>query len=147
MTLKRFAGAIHGFLGSSEDMAASGVLISRKLREALAMPASCAERRRRLASTTRPTSMRLAVPGSGIAASAAIREQFACAAAVGWIASQNRYEFGVAHTVGLFEARGVHVGESVEARVRDGLVDERVQVEPEDRDARDRSRGRSRARR
>jgi acetyl esterase len=36
VTLQRFAGAIHGFLGSSEDMAASGLLIARKLREALA---------------------------------------------------------------------------------------------------------------
>jgi acetyl esterase len=36
VTLERFAGAIHGFLGSAEDMAASDVLITRKLREAFA---------------------------------------------------------------------------------------------------------------
>jgi len=35
VTLQRFAGAIHGFLGSSEDMAASAALITSKLREAL----------------------------------------------------------------------------------------------------------------
>ena len=35
VTLKRYAGAIHGFLGSSEDMAASGLLIASRLREAL----------------------------------------------------------------------------------------------------------------
>lgn len=40
VTLKRFAGAIHGFLGSPEDMAASGALIASKLREALGRPAS-----------------------------------------------------------------------------------------------------------
>ena len=35
VTLQRFAGAIHGFLGSSDDMAASAVLIASQLREAL----------------------------------------------------------------------------------------------------------------
>jgi len=35
VTLQRFAGAIHGFLGSSEDIAASALLISSKLRAAL----------------------------------------------------------------------------------------------------------------
>ncbi len=40
VTLQRYAGAIHGFLGSPDDMAASGVLISSKLREALGRPSS-----------------------------------------------------------------------------------------------------------
>jgi acetyl esterase len=36
VTLERYAGAIHGFLGSPDDMEASGALISSTLREALA---------------------------------------------------------------------------------------------------------------
>ena len=40
VTLQRYAGAIHGFLGSPDDMEASGALISSKLREALGRPSS-----------------------------------------------------------------------------------------------------------
>jgi acetyl esterase len=36
VTLERYAGAIHGFLGSPDDMEASGALISSQLRRALA---------------------------------------------------------------------------------------------------------------
>ncbi len=36
VTLQRFAGAIHGFLGSSEDSAASEALAAAKLRDAFA---------------------------------------------------------------------------------------------------------------
>jgi acetyl esterase len=35
VTLERFDGAIHGFLGSPDDMAASGELMTRELRKAL----------------------------------------------------------------------------------------------------------------
>jgi hypothetical protein len=38
VTVRRFEGAIHGFLGSSEDRRASGRLIVEHLREALAPP-------------------------------------------------------------------------------------------------------------